>query len=55
MIRIGKWEISWRGETHRWAYEEEDHVWEFILKIEKVTPYEAKHRAMLAKRLDTTK
>lgn len=45
MIKIGKWEFSFRKEDSQWAYEDIKHAWEFIFRVERVTPYEAQHRA----------
>lgn len=55
MIKLFDWEISFRRETTEWAGEGIVHVWEYIFKIEKITPYEREHRAMLKKERDLQK
>jgi len=44
MIRIGDYEFSVRRETTGWAQEEENHVWEYIFRIEWLSPFEKQHR-----------
>jgi len=50
MFRLFGYEISFRRETSGWIYEDFDHSWEYILRIEYVSPYEKKHRASLEER-----
>lgn len=39
------WEISVRRETTAWAREGKDHIWEYIFRVEWLSPMEKEHRA----------
>lgn len=47
MIRIFDYEFSFRHENTSWYCEEKDHRWEWIFRIEWLSPKEKEHRAEL--------
>jgi hypothetical protein len=43
-MKIGNYILSFRRETSAWAGENKTHIWEYIFRIEWLSPYEKHHR-----------